>query len=135
MWAFAVRMIFELVLIAHVRRRLAPIADSREMLVPVLLRYGAQVGRRLEHANAASQRLQLIEDRRATRLVVGWRPFGRPIAAAGRCGSGHPQAPDECLLVRRRLSSARTHFIDVLTKLCHVQPPVRSAAQAPLMSC
>ena len=74
MWALAVRMMFELVLIADVRRRLAPIADSWEMLVPILLRYGAHVGRRLEHADAASQRLQLIEDRRATRLVVGGGP-------------------------------------------------------------
>ena len=74
MWALAVRMIFDLVLIADVRRGLAPIADSREMLVPILLRYGAQVGRRLEHADAASQCLQLIEDRRAPCLVVAGGP-------------------------------------------------------------
>ena len=71
MRAFTIQVIFELVLIAHVRRRLAPIADSWEMLVPILMRYGAHIGRRLEHADAASQRLQLIQDRRATRLVVG----------------------------------------------------------------
>ena len=71
MGAFAVGIVFELVLIAHVRRRLAPIADSCEMLVPILLRYCGHVGRRLEHADAASQRLQFIEDRRATCLVVG----------------------------------------------------------------
>ena len=71
MGAFAVGIVFELVLIADVRRRLAPIADSWEMLVPILLRYGAHVGRRLEHADAASQRLQFVEDRCTTRLVVG----------------------------------------------------------------
>jgi len=65
---------FQLVVIAHVPCRLAPVAASEGNRMPIFLRYGDWFdwfARWPNHADVASQSLKLIEDRPAPGFMPG----------------------------------------------------------------